>query len=238
MEKKCRVCSRLSSWLDRIARLFFGSRSDCPTLFARCDALANERVAAIASAAPECICEGQRVSKHSPSPVAGREVLTRFIFSPMHLDRKGKKVKPSLFEQVHSSGCSVQRDSLASDAELISFVDSFLALDPARQWMGSLEASCDSIRSIFVDGISTRTLCVFDTGELENNAHAELFSATIFDEADRSELRYELWKIFNSKALVFPEAFRAGRVFRGLSVAYQKPSSPDLSVPSLSAIAK
>ena len=71
------------------------------------------------------------MSAHSPDVVSIQETLARFVFSPMHIDRKGK-VKPSLFDQVHSSGCSVQRDSIATTGEITQFVRDFLKVAENR----------------------------------------------------------------------------------------------------------
>ena len=50
------------------------------------------RVADFNEAAPDCCCEEQLTSRHSPRPVSNDEVVTRFVFAPLHVRRNGKLV--------------------------------------------------------------------------------------------------------------------------------------------------
>ena len=65
------------------------------------------------------------MSAHSPGVVDTSEVLARFVFSPIQIDRKGK-VKPNSFSHVHSKGCSIQRDSAVNDTEILALVENIL----------------------------------------------------------------------------------------------------------------
>lgn len=136
--------------------------------------------------------------------------MTRFIFSPMHTNSRGV-VKPSLFEHVHTRGCSVQRDSIANDAEITSFVTNFLNDGDDRVWLGAVSAKCSDVRDIRIDGDKDRAMCVFDTAEPNNPSHGEICRARVVDEADKAELRHSLWKAFNGSVVIKPSDYRMGR---------------------------
>lgn len=152
------------------------------------------------------------MSKYSPGIIGGEERLARFIFSPMHTNSRGV-VKPSLFEHVHSRGCSIQRDSIAKDVEINAFVTNFLIAGNGRySWLGVVSAKCSDVRDIRIDTDTDRFMCVFDTAEPSNPSHGEICRARVVDEADRVELRHSLWKAFNGGAIVKPSDYRLGQI--------------------------
>jgi hypothetical protein len=175
-----------------------------------------QRADKLSSVPPTCGCEQYRTSQYSPGVITDNEKLTRFVFAPVHVSKNGG-VKPSLFNQVHTSGCSVQRDSIADNSEITSFVSTFLGAGEDRVWMGVVSAECHNIRSIRIDDRSERAVCVFDTSGKNNPAHGEVCRARVIDEADRVELRNHLYKAFNSKAVITPENYRAGDVWANLT---------------------
>lgn len=164
------------------------------------------------------------MSKYSPHPVNGTERIARFVFSPMHVGKNG--LKPSLFTHAEQKGCSVQRVSIANDAELTSFVRQFLDANPALAWFGVVTASCADIRALIAPGNNPGQLtavCVYDTAERDNRAHAEICRARdYFDESDVLELRHELLQLFQNGSMTVRDLYRAGAVWNALAPALQQ----------------
>ena len=121
----------------------------------------------------------------------------------------------------------MQRDSIASNSEITTFVSTFLSAKEDRVWMGVVSAVCENVREIRIEGTGERVLCVFDTAEKANPAHGEMCRARVIDEADRAELRNHLYKAFNSKFVIAPDGYRAGKVWANLSNGLR--SRPKLS---------
>lgn len=162
------------------------------------------------------------MSKNSPGVVSDRETLSRFVFLPMHVNRKGDRVKPAFFDHIHTSGCSVQRESIAPAVELTSFVTKFLKGEDDRGWIGVLFANCKAVRDIRIESEIERALCVYDTAELDNPAHAEMFSARSASmEADNGELRFHLRVAFNNGMILPAPAYRDRAVWSQLSPRLQ-----------------
>lgn len=161
---------------------------------------------------PDCLCEKYRTSKYSPGQVSNSEKLTRFVFSPVHVGKKGN-IKPSIFSHTFSVGCSVQRESLVSDSELTEFVKNYLKRLPDHTWYGVLTGGCASLREFSLDNTGQRAFCVYDTAEKINPAHCEIHqSQYVVDEADQSELRAKLFEIFNKGINTLPSEYREGSI--------------------------
>lgn len=220
--KPCRLCSQLYSKFSQFLSRLFHRGVDCQGINrAALDPL-DQRAKKIQEAAPDCLCEKFRMSAHSPGVVSIQETLARFVFSPLHLDRKGN-VKPTLFDQVHSSGCSVQRDSIATTGEITQFVSDFLSEAENRALLGVVSGKCHSVRDIRMGDRSERSVCVYDTAEASNPAHAEMFCARpISMNADRNELRRHLWLAFTNGTIVPPSVYRGGAVLSSLPVELQR----------------
>lgn len=215
--KKCQLCSRLSSGLKEFFHRFFGIGIDCQGLNRRTLDSDQQRVGEINAAAPDCVCEKGRMSRHSPGVINNSEILARFVFFPIQIDKKGR-FKPSLFSHVHSKGCSIQRDSVAKNDELLEFVREFLSKKDDRSWKGVLFGKCHDIRSISANEAHRRAVCVYDTANADNPAHAELCQTQyVIDEADEVELRANLFVAFGDNgALVSPRQYRNGAVWHNL----------------------
>ena len=174
---------------------------------------ASRRVAEFAASAPNCICELHTSSPHSPQPVTNDETVTRFLFSPIHVSKDGKTVKPAAFSHVVAKGCSVQRESLATLAELEVWLSGYQQYNSAHQWVGTLPGNCGALRLVQLDGKAQRALAVYDTAEPANQAHAEIFQTEyVIEESDRAEVRAALFKIFNNGILIAPESYRGGEL--------------------------
>lgn len=158
------------------------------------------------------------MSKHSPCTVLASEQLARFVFSPMHVNKKTGQIKPSIFSHVHEKGCSIQRDSVAGTNEIGKFVTSFLSERSDRAWVGVLTGPCQNVRAIKVAETDDRGVCVYDTAEPRNPAHAEMCQTQyVVDEADRVELRKKLFEAFGGGVVIEPLQYRAGAVWAALS---------------------
>jgi len=145
------------------------------------------------------------------------EKLARFLFDPMHFDKRGG-LKPSVFSHVHKQGCSVQREDVATEEELSTFVSDFLNGKADRKWQGVLVGSCREVRSILAGQSKHRAICVYDTAEQKNPAHGELFQTKHFaDDGDQNELRSHLFKVFGEGSIILPEDYRGGAIFKKLS---------------------
>lgn len=156
------------------------------------------------------------MSKFSPGVVKDDELLSLFIFLPIQVNRKGV-VKPSVFDHVHSKGRSIQRDTVANLLELKNFVQAILSGGEDRGWIGVITAKCLKVRNVTIAPEVARAICVFDTAEPGNPAHAELCRARVMDEADKVELRSELWKAFNADSVTRPSEYRNGQVWASLN---------------------
>jgi hypothetical protein len=177
----------------------------------------KERVSIFSNACPDCVCEQYRSSSFSPGIVEDSEQLTRFVFSPIHLNGKGTKIKPSVFSHISTKGCSIQRETIVSNTELVDFVTSYLRANPTHSWYGTLTANCKALRGIQLNGQAKRVLCVYDMAEEKNPSHGEIHqSQYVIEEADQPELRAEIFKLFNEGVHIQPKDYRGGLVLFGI----------------------
>ncbi len=212
-----RVCRRYSRYFSPLTSLLSKSRSitlDCHAInLASGITEPQKRVAEFGRAAPNCCCELQTTSPYSPGTIKNEEQLTRFIFSPVHVNSKNGKVKPSAFSHISSMGCSVQREDVASTNELNNWLHSYLTKNNNHQWMGTLTSFTKTVREINPNNSENRVIAVYDTAEPNNLAHAELFQTEhVIEDADSIELRAELLKNFSNGILTKPTEYREGQL--------------------------
>ncbi len=219
MMKKCLLCSKFYLLLKKVFG-FFGLVVNCQNINVRTYD-SNSRVDEIASAAPNCECEKYMMSKYSSGVVKNTEEITIFVFNPMQqIDRQGN-VKPNIFSHIHSKGRSVQRESIASDSEILEFASDFLLAKSDRAWKGVITATADNLRSISIDGSEKRALCIYDMSEKRNPAHAEIGRSYILNEEDKVELRHKLLSAFGNGKAVIPENYRQGSLLNALPLELQ-----------------
>ena len=219
IRKKCQLCSQLSSRLKRFARLFFGGHIDCQGINQRTQN--DHRVSEINAAAPDCACEKYRMGVDSPGVIGDSEMLARFVFSPYQVDKNGR-LKSSAFSHVHDKGCSIQRDTMIENDEVLAFVKRFLESREDHAWKGLLLAECSTVRKILINNSSRRAVCVYDTAEKDNPAHGEICQTHhVIDEDDRVELRHELLAAFGNAVIVQPAQYRSGQVLNELPLSFQ-----------------
>lgn len=219
IRKKCQLCSQLSSRLKRFARLLFGGHIDCQGINQRTQN--DHRVSEINAAAPDCACEKYRMGVHSPGVIDDSEMLARFVFSPYQVDKKGR-LKPSAFSHVYDKGCSIQRDTMVKNDEVLAFVTQFLEKRADHVWKGLLLAECSTVRKILTNNASRRAVCVYDTAEKNNPAHGEICQTHhVIDEDDKVELRHDLLAAFGNEVIVQPAQYRNGSVWNKLPHSFQ-----------------
>ena len=221
IRKKCQLCSQLSSRLKQLVRRFFGWQVDCRGVNRRTQNEDNKRVFGINEAAPDCGCEKFRMSDHSPGVVGDAEKLSRFVFSPFQVGKNGE-LNSGAFSHVYEKGCSIQRDTIAENDEILLFVNQFLEKRDDLAWKGLLLADCSAVRKILVKNSTRRAVCVYDTAEEENPAHGELCQTQhVLDEDDKVELRHDLLMAFGNKAIIPPAQYRDGIIWNGLPSQFQ-----------------
>ena len=176
------------------------------------------RALEFATAAPNCVCELYTTSPHSPGVINDGEMLTRFIFSPIHINKKTGAVLSSAFSYANTSGCSVQREGFASAEELNRWLTKYLESNSEHHWMGTLDCNSALVKSLVLHDSPNRVVGVYDTAEENNPAHAEIFRTEhVITDADALEVKRELLKKFNGGVLTKPQSFRKGHLFEGLT---------------------
>lgn len=215
---KCPLCSRLFSSINGVKDLIsglFSDKYDCQGINQKTNDKGKQRVTEINKAAPDCNCEKYRMSQYSSGVVDSNETLARFVFSPMHLDKKGK-IKSSIFSHVSNAGCSIQRDTIATSEELINFAKNFLDGDVNRSWEGVLLAKCSDVKEIKSGNANNRAVCIYDTASENNPSHGEMAQSQYIEEADELELRYNLFQAFGKGIPVNPCQYREGTIWEQL----------------------
>ena len=118
---------------------------------------------------PDCECEHESVSEHSPGPVDDNEILVRTLFREQPIDPDGH-LKPAYFRSdPKARGFSVDRVLLMGSKSLMSS-----KLDDAR-YNGYLQfiAICTmDVRGLQEGG--KRLFCVYDSGTVMNRFHADI----------------------------------------------------------------
>ena len=173
---------------------------------------ADDRVKIIDDAAPACACEQFPLDPSSPGPVKDEEIVTRFLFDPLHRSSRNGKLKPSVFSHVANKGCSIQREQFSNDADCANLVRNFLGGGNGRVWWGVVSAKVADIRAIRVPPPKgTISVCVYDSPDGDNDAHGELCRAgTYADESDANLLRAQMFEVFG--AVTTEKSYRDGRV--------------------------
>ncbi|WP_286533749.1 hypothetical protein [Variovorax sp. J31P179] len=153
-----------------------------------------DRVGLIVDSKPDCACESESLSPHSPGIVQSSETIVRMVCVPMHVHLKRLELKTSFFSHIATRGASVQRLEVASDAELVKCVEDLTGADD-RVWLGVVEAATSDIREL-LPREGKQSYCVADAALEGNPAHAEIHSAWRIPEADQIEYRVALRDLF------------------------------------------
>ena len=118
---------------------------------------------------PDCACEGESVSEHSPGPVANGEVLVRTLFQKQPIDPDGR-LKPVYFRRdPESRGFSVDRVLYLGPETLKS---SKCADARYNGYLQFIATCAKDLRKLLER--EKRLFCVYDSGTAENNFHADI----------------------------------------------------------------
>ena len=118
---------------------------------------------------PECVCEHESVSEHSPGPVADGEVLVRTLFREQQTDQEGH-LKPACFRpEPATRGFSEDRVRFAVPELLKS------SKRADARYNGYLRFIATYSRDVWalLEG-GRRVFCVYDSASAENKAHADI----------------------------------------------------------------
>lgn len=154
------------------------------------------------------------MSSLSPGPIRADERVERFLFSPVHMNKKGE-LMPAVFSQAFRDGCSIQRLDKVATGELEGFVKSFLVAKDNRVWIGTVGAVASDIRKIAVG--RRRGFALYDTSEPKNVSHGEIFASYPINEADELELTRKLFAAFGDGVVTPPIKLRDGQVWNSLT---------------------
>lgn len=176
-----------------------------------------DRVGVFADTRPDCACEHESLSEHSPGLVAGEETIARMVCVPQHVHPKRAELNSSFFSHAFNRGASVQRLESSADCELLGCVQGLLTGGDDRQWLGYVVAPAHAIRAIQGGDDPTQAFCVADAALAENHAHAEIHCAhNAIPDADRIERRAQLMKLFNDAGIQHRRSLRNGKIWDAL----------------------
>lgn len=155
---------------------------------------------------PDCVCERESVSIHSPGPVADNEILVRTIFTEKQLDQEGR-VKPAHFRKEPSTrGFSVDRVNRTR----VGLLKSSKCKDARHKgYLKFAAARSSDIRNLMNDD-GKRLFCVYDTATAENHAHADICQNAVLQAgADNRrnrmmEIAWQLRSVFSMPQLEPP----------------------------------
>ena len=118
---------------------------------------------------PDCECEYQSVSEHSPSPVDDSEVLIRTLFREQPIGPDGS-LKPAYFRpDPEARGFSVDRVLHIGPESLKS---SKRADARYRGYLQFIATCTKDVRGLLEGG--KRLFCVYDSGTVVNRFHADI----------------------------------------------------------------
>lgn len=155
---------------------------------------------------PNCQCEAESVSDHSPGPVKGEELLLRTLYSPIHINPTTGDVNPIYFRDAANRGLSVNRKMHIDEAELRVRIEGKIARDrdadkKRDDFFRVLTARCDAVKGILEDG--KRLFCVYDTAMSDDPSHADICQAndplTKHTKAERMKMRSRLFESFDTR---------------------------------------
>lgn len=119
---------------------------------------------------PDCQCERESVSEHSPGPVKDSEILVRTLFRRQTTDQDGR-LKPTYFRpEPTGRGFSVDRLSLV-DAESLATTKRTDAR--YNDYLRFIAAHSGDLRATTIND-GKRLFCIYDSATADNTAHADI----------------------------------------------------------------
>lgn len=156
----------------------------------------------------------EKVSEHSPGPVADHELLARSLDYPNKFTALGG-LNDSLFQDAFSHGASAQRlldgwDSQASDVHYRFELRAKARRegtdgrnpDPENLYIGAFHMTAVELRACKLDDDTTSRVRVYDAGDTSDQLHAEIVvDATGLNKPQRKELRVRLMTLAQQRGL-------------------------------------
>ena len=154
---------------------------------------------------PDCACEHESVSEHSPGPVADSEVLVRTLFRKQQLDQDGR-LKPDYFRpEPTTRGFSVDRVHLISPELLKSSKHTDTRYNGYLKFVATRS---NDIRHLLDGG--QRLFCIYDSSTAENRAHADICQNVLVQPGSQNrksrmmEIAWHLRSAFHSPQSIPP----------------------------------
>jgi len=146
---------------------------------------------------PDCKCEDESVSDHSPGRVADQEILVRAVFSELKVGSDGEETPASFLADPLNRGLSVDRLKYLNDNSLVSSKRKDSRYEGYLRFTG---ARCRSVRSLLHN--EHRLFCVYDSGTKHNPYHADICQNMYLQpgvenrKLKMKRFRWQLWKTF------------------------------------------
>lgn len=139
---------------------------------------------------PDCQCECESVSSHSPGTVQHHEPLVRALFSRHHLDGENRPSLTYLRGSLGRRGFSVDRLTYSNDTEIISQKKHDAKFHGYLSFAG---LNCDAVRAL-INTKGKRLYCVYDTALEQNIAHADICQNEYFKKGTprRNKLNWDV----------------------------------------------
>jgi hypothetical protein len=158
---------------------------------------------------PDCQCEAETVSEHSPGIVSENEVLIRTIYSPVHINTETGEVNPTAFDDAIRLGLSVNRKDHTTRENLSANIAKKIAADIAAGkrkdgFWALVTLRFGDMRELRSD-VGARLYCVYDTAKEDDPSHADICWAwdvpkgTPNREGFRKRIRTRLYDVFRTQ---------------------------------------
>lgn len=156
----------------------------------------------------------EKLSEHSPGPVADHELLARSLDYPTKFTDLGG-LNDSLFQDAFAHGASAQRLLHGWDAHASDVHGRFEARakarregtdgrdpDPDNLYIGAFHMTATELRACKLDGDEAPRVRVYDAGDASDQLHAEIIvDATGLKKPQRKELRVRLMTLAQQRGL-------------------------------------
>ncbi|MBW8067317.1 MAG: hypothetical protein GJU73_07700 [Ferrovum sp.] len=156
----------------------------------------------------------EKLSEHSPGPVADHELLARSLDYPTKFTNLGG-LNDALFQDAFSRGASVQRLVQGWDAHATDVHGRFEMRakarregtdgrdpDPDNLYIGTFQMTAAELRACKLDDDTTPRVRVYDAGNASDQLHAEVIvDATGLKKPQRKELRVRLMTLAQKRGL-------------------------------------
>jgi hypothetical protein len=158
--------------------------------------------------------QAEKVSEHSPGPVADEELLARSLDYPTKFTDLGG-LNDSLFQDAFSHGASVQRLLLGWEVVAADVHHRFETRakarregtdgrgpDPDNLYIGTFLMTAAELRACKLEGDTVPRVRVYDAGDASDQLHAEvIIDATGLKKPQRKELRVRLMTLAQRRGL-------------------------------------